>query len=52
MKDRTKFEHRNNIVCFSHCPNVTCNETCVGETDKRTKELKWIIIKGTKVHIY
>ena len=38
MKDRTKFEHRHNIVYFSHCPNVTCNKTYVGETDRRIKE--------------
>ena len=37
MKDRTKFEHRQNIVYFSRCPNVTCNETYVGETDSRIK---------------
>ena len=39
-KDRTKFEHRHNIVYFSRCPNVTCNETYVGETDKKIKERK------------
>ena len=38
MKDRTKFEHRHNIVYFSRCRNVTCNETHVGETDRRIKE--------------
>ena len=38
VKDRTKFEHRHNIVYFSHCPNVTCNETYVGETERRIKE--------------
>ena len=26
VKDRTKFEHRPNIVYFSRCHNVTCNE--------------------------
>ena len=38
VEDRTKFEHRHNIVYFSLCPNVTCNETYAGETDKRIKE--------------
>ena len=38
MKDRTKFEHRHNIVYFSRCRNVTCNETHVAETDRRIKE--------------
>ena len=28
VKDRTKFEHRHNIVYFSCCPNETCNKTC------------------------
>ena len=47
VKDRTKFEHRHNIVYFSYCANATCNETYVGETDRRIKERK-----GAKVHIY
>ena len=38
VKDRTKFEHRHNIVYFSCCPNATCNDTYVGETDRRIKE--------------
>ena len=52
VKDRTKFAHRHNIVYFSRCPNVTCNETYVGETETKIKERIWIIIKGTKFHIY
>ena len=38
MKDRTKFGHKHNIVYFSHCPYVSCNETHVGETDGRINE--------------
>ena len=38
VKDRTKFEHGHNILYFSHCPNVTCNEKYVGETDRKIKE--------------
>ena len=38
VKDRTKFEHRHNIVYFSRRPNVTCNETYVAETDRRIRE--------------
>ena len=37
VKDRTKFEHRDNIVYFTRFPNVTCNKTYVGETDRRIK---------------
>ena len=38
VKNRTKFKHRHNIVYFSRCPNVTCNETYVGETDRSINE--------------
>ena len=38
VKDRTKFEHRHNIEYFRRCHNVTCNETYVGETNRRIKE--------------
>ena len=48
VKERTKFEHRHDIVYFSHCPNVTCNETCVGETDRRIKERIMDHDKGDK----
>ena len=35
VKDRAKFEHRRNIVYLSRCPNVSCNETYVGEADRK-----------------
>ena len=35
---RTKFEHRYNVVYFSHSPNATGNERYVEETDRRIKE--------------
>ena len=38
VKDRTKSEHRNNVVYFSCCPNATCNNAYVGEADRRIKE--------------
>ena len=38
VKDRTKFEHRDNIVYFSRFPNVTYNKIYVGETNRRIKE--------------
>ena len=37
VKDRTKSEHKHNMVCFSCSPNVICNETFVGETDRKIK---------------
>ena len=52
VKDRTKFEHRHNIVYFSHCPNVTCNKTYVGETDRKIKECIIDHNKVAKVYIY
>ena len=38
VKDRTKFEHRHQVVYFSHCANVTCNETFLRETGKQINE--------------
>ena len=38
VKDRTKFEHRHKVVYFSHCANVTCNETFLRETRKQINE--------------
>ena len=52
VKDRTKFEHRHNIVYFSHCPNVTCNKTYAGETDRKIKECIIDHNKVAKVYIY
>ena len=37
-KDRTRFEHGNNMVYFNHCSNVACNETYGGESDRRINE--------------
>ena len=34
-KDRTRFEHSNNMVYFNHCSNAACNETYGGESDRR-----------------
>ena len=38
VEDKTKFEHRYNVVYFSHSPNATGNERYVEETDRRIKE--------------
>ena len=38
LKDKTRFNHRNNLVYYSKCPNKTCNEDYVGETDRRNEE--------------
>ena len=38
MKDRTKFEHRQNIVYFCRCPNITYHERYMGQADRKIKE--------------
>ena len=38
LKDKTRFNHQNNLVYYSKCPNKTCNEDYVGETDRRIEE--------------
>ena len=38
VKDKTKFEHRHNATYFSKCPETNCDESYVGETDRRINE--------------
>ena len=38
LKDKTKFHQQNKLVYYSKCPNKTCNEDYVGETDRRIEE--------------
>ena len=38
LKDKTKFRQQNNLVYYSNCPDKTCNEDYVGETDSRIEE--------------
>ena len=38
IKDHIKFEHRNNIVYLCKCPEDLCNETYIGETNRRIQE--------------
>ena len=38
LKDKTKFHQHNNLVHYSKCPDKTCNEDYVVETDKRIEE--------------
>ena len=38
LKDKTRFNHQKNLVYYSKCPNKTCNEDYVGETDRRNEE--------------
>ena len=34
LKDKTRFNHQNNLVYYSNCPNRTSNKDYVGETDR------------------
>ena len=38
LKDKTRFNHQNNLVYYSKCPSKTCNKDYVGETDRRVEE--------------
>ena len=38
LKDKTKFHQQNNLVYYSKCPDKTCNEDYVGETEGRIEE--------------
>ena len=38
LKDKIKFHQQNNPVYYSKCPDKTCNEDYVRETDRRIKE--------------
>ena len=38
LKDKTEYPQQNNVVYYSNCPDKTCNEHYVGETDRRIEE--------------
>ena len=38
IKDKTKDEHKHDLVYYSKCPEPTCNEDYLGETGKRIIE--------------
>ena len=38
VKDKTEFYHQSNSVYYGKCPNQTCTEDYIGETDCRIKE--------------
>ena len=37
-KDKTEFYHQSNLIYYGKCPNQTCTEDYIGETDCRIKE--------------
>ena len=38
MKDKTKLEHKHNVVYMAECPKEGCSEKYIGETEKRIIE--------------
>ena len=38
IKDKTKFEHRNDVIYLETCPETTCNDNYIGEAKRRLFE--------------
>ena len=38
IKDKTKFEHRHDVIYLWKCPETTCNDNYIGETKRRIFE--------------
>ena len=38
VKDKNKFEHQDNLVYFTKCPDVNCKDTYVRETNQKITE--------------
>ena len=38
VKDKTDFQHKNNVVYHSKCPSERCHENYIGETNRRIVE--------------
>ena len=38
VKDKTDFQHKNNVVYHSKCPSEGCHENYIGETNRRIVE--------------
>ena len=43
IKDKTKFEHRHDVIYFGTCPEAMCNDNYIGEA-------KWGIFERVKGH--
>ena len=35
IKDKTKFEHRHDVIYFGTCPETMCNDNYIGEAKRR-----------------
>ena len=38
LKNKTRFNHQNNLVYYNKCPDKTCNEDHIDETDRRIEK--------------
>ena len=38
VKDKTEFYHQSNLAHYGKCPNQTCTEKYIGETDCRSRK--------------
>ena len=38
IKDKTKFEHRHDVIYFGTCPETMCNDNYIGEAKRRIFE--------------
>ena len=49
VKDRTKFEHKDDVINFSKCPEQNCTGNYFGESARRTSERiidHWVEMKN------
>ena len=52
VKDKTDFQHKNNIVYDSKCPSEGCHENYIGETNRCIVETIKTTIREIKTPIY
>ena len=38
VRDKTDFQHKNNVIYHSKCPSEECRENHIGETNRRIVE--------------
>ena len=52
VKDKTDFQHKNNVVYHSKCPSQGCHENYIKETNRRiTKRIQDHNNRGKKSHL-
>ena len=51
LKNKTKFNHQNNLVYYSKCLDKTFNKDYVAEKDRRLRKELWTTTSVTKIPI-